>query len=165
MYSNRSYNYMANKESTHKSRKRLLTSKQEKYFRLLCQGVPSGQAAIKAGYSSKCAASSGHQAYKSIRARVQHALFEAGLTPEGLIHKHLLPALTAMEVEFAKSEGRITDSREVIAWGTRLRAIEIVCEIGGYCERSPRVGESGDDGPILDMPKVIDATIVQKKTF
>jgi hypothetical protein len=108
----------------------------------------------------QCAAASGYQAMKSVQERVQRALFEVGLTPERLIYKHLLPALAATETEFAKSEGQITDAREVIASGTRFRAIEIVCEMASYYQKREGVESSGEE--LNRMPKAIDATIVRR---
>ena len=88
---------------------RPLSKKQHTYFKLLCKGVPATEAARRAGYSAKNPAQSAHQASRSIRDRIQHALFEAGLTPEGLIHKHLVPVLAAERTEFCKFNGRVTD--------------------------------------------------------
>lgn len=112
--------------------KRPITTKQAKYFKLLCQGVPATQAALKAGYTSKNPAQAGYAASKSIRARIQKGLFEAGLTPEGLIHKHLVPALKAKETKFFQHEGMVTDSRDVVAWDIRLRAQQFAAKLGGY---------------------------------
>jgi hypothetical protein len=46
--------------------------------------------------------------------RLEKALHEAGLTPEGVIHKYLLPALSAEPTEYAKFEGQITASAQEI---------------------------------------------------
>ena len=144
---------VAKNKSNRTRRSRPLTSKQRTYFKLLCKGMPATQAARRAGYSAKNPAQSAYQAWQSIRERLQIALFEVGLTPEGLIHKHLLPALNAMETEFAKFNGRITETREVIAWGPRLRAMELVCELGGYFAPNEQVSSVSGE---LGTPKVID---------
>ena len=144
---------------TGRRKKRVLTTKQQIYFRLLCKGVPATQAALKAGYSVRCAPQAAYQATRSIRERIQGALFEAGLTPEGLVHKHLLPALGAMETKFAQSEGSFTDERNVIAWGPRLKAIELTAEMGGYM--APRELEKAEgEGK---FPKVIDVSNMRSR--
>jgi hypothetical protein len=56
---------------------------------------------------------------------------DAGLTDTALVEKYLKPALNAMETEFAKFQGTITDSRDVIAWGTRLQALELAAKMRG----------------------------------
>lgn len=142
---------------TKKKRKRLVTGRQERYFKALCRGLSATAAAKQAGYKS---VQSAYQGTKGLRARVQAALDEAGLTPEGLIHKHLIPALGACETEFAKFEGEITDSEEVIAWGARLQAIELVGRLGGYF--APKEF-TGADGEAL-FPDVIDATMRLRRT-
>lgn len=135
-----------------KKRKRALTKRQRKFFELLCTGMPATQAARNAGYSGATPAQSAYQATKGIRARVEEALAENGLTPEGLITKYLVPAMLATDIEFAKFEGEITDSEEVIAWDTRLRAIELAARFGGYLAPKELTGL---DGAAL-FPDVID---------
>ena len=140
-------------------RKRPLTAKQQVYFKLLCEAVPATEAARRAGYSQRNPAQSAYQASRSIRERVQYALFEVGLTPEGLIHKYLFPALEAEETEFCKFKGKITDSRKAPAWEVRLRAIEIVAEMGGYyASKSPQAEDVDSESRI---PEVIDATVMR----
>jgi len=135
-----------------KSIKRVLTNRQRKFFDLLCKGTPATQAAREAGYSGANPSQSAYAATKGIRARVEQALAENGLTPEGLITKFLVPAMLATDTEFAKFEGEITDSEEVIAWDTRLRAIELAARFGGYLAPKELTGL---DGAAL-FPDVID---------
>ena len=56
---------------------------------------------------------------------------KAGLTNKGLIEKYLKPALQAEETEFAKFEGKITDSQNVVAWGPRLTALDLAFKLKG----------------------------------
>jgi hypothetical protein len=142
-----------------KKRKRPLSPKQEIYFRLLSKGVPQSKAWREAGYNTRQSAYAGTV---NLRRRIQNALFECGLTPEGLVAKHLLPALSATHKEFAKFEGKITDERELVNWTARLKAIEIVKDIGGYS--APREHElAGKDGAPLTMPKIIDTAGMRSK--
>jgi hypothetical protein len=125
------------KNPNHRRRNRLLTKKQQVFFKLLCQGVSATDAAYRAGYSQNNPSQSAYQASRGLRERIPYALFEAGLTPEGLIHKHLLPALQAEETGFVKHKGKITDSRKAPAWNARLRAIELAADMGGYFSAKP----------------------------
>jgi hypothetical protein len=150
---------MAKKNPNRKRRNRPLTSKQQNYFKLLCKGMSATEAARRAGYGGE-PAHSAYQATRGIRERILKALFEAGLTPEGLVHKYLLPALKAMETEFAKFEGKISDSRDVIAWGPRIQAIRLTAELGGYL--APREVTGKDGGPLV-LPKVIDVSGMRSK--
>ncbi len=122
--------------------------------------MPASQAAVKAGYSPKHARYSGYQAKQGLRDRLEKALHEAGLTPEGVIHKYLLPALSAERTEYAKFEGQITASVQEINWTARLRAIEIVAEMAGYNYEAERVGRFGETDN--DVPQIIDVTIRRK---
>ena len=54
-----------------------------------------------------------------------------GITGSVLIEKYLKPGLDAMETEFAKFEGKITDSRDVIAWGPRHAYLETSLKLKG----------------------------------
>jgi hypothetical protein len=144
------------KNPNRERRRRFLTAKQQVYFKLLCEGVPATNAARRAGYSHKNAAQSAYQASRGIRERIQNALFESGLTPEGLIHKYLLPALQAEKTEFCKHKGNISDSCIVTAWEVRLRAIELVAEMGGYFAPKLYNTEGGDAES--GIPKIIDVS-------
>jgi phage terminase small subunit len=142
-----------------RKKRRTLTEKQQKYMKALCKGMGQSQAWRAAGYASVGA---GYHSTKLLRERIQKAFFEAGLTPEGYIHKHLLPALDAKQTEFAKFEGKITDREDTINWTARLKAMEIVKDMAGYS--APREHElAGKDGAPLSMPKVIDVSGMRSK--
>jgi hypothetical protein len=65
-----------------------------------------------------------------------------GLTGSILVEKYLKPGLDAMETEFAKFEGKITDEREVVAWGPRHAYLETSLKLRGAYpqEKSPAGG-------------------------
>ena len=88
-------------------------------------------AAKEAGYSEKCAAQLGYQALEAIREKMPSVLDKAGLTDYALIEKYLKPLLEAEETEFAKFQGQITDSRNVIAWGPRAQALDMAFNLKG----------------------------------
>ena len=66
-----------------------------------------------------------------IKGKMPELMDEAGLNDAALVEQYLKPALSAMTTEFAKSDGRITDSRDVIAWGPRLQALEMALKLKG----------------------------------
>jgi hypothetical protein len=139
-----------------RKRARFNTPKQEAYFKYLCQGMSATKAALKAGYKS---VQSAYQGTRGLRSRIADAFGEAGLTPEGIIHKHILPALKAEETEFCKFEGKIGETRQVVAWGPRLHAIEIVNNMAGYNAPKELTGEGG--APLF--PDVIDTSGMRKR--
>jgi hypothetical protein len=150
---------MARKNKSGKRRRRPLTTRQQLYMKYLCKGDGQVQAWQKAGYKSK---QSGYESTKLLRERIQRAFFHVGLTPEGYICKHLLPALDAKQTEFAKFEGKITDREDTINWTARLKAMEIVKDMAGYS--APREHElAGKDGAPLSMPKIIDVSGMRSK--
>lgn len=115
-------------------RKRL--SEREKILlRELAKGATYAQAARAAGYSEKNLTQSGFQAFEHIKAKMPEVLERKGLTDDAVIDKYLVPALEAQETEFAKFKGEITDSREVVAWGPRLTALDMLFKLkGSYAE-------------------------------
>jgi|HubBroStandDraft_1064217.scaffolds.fasta_scaffold104175_2 phage terminase small subunit len=145
-----------------KRKTRRLTQKQAEFFKNLCKGLSGSEAARKAGYSPNHVPQQAHVTRERIRYRVNLALVEAGLHPEGLKYKHILPALHAMETKTAAFEGKITDEREFINWTARLKAMELVAELGGYYHKPEPVPRGNFGEEVHAMPKVIDATIVRR---
>ncbi len=64
---------------------------------------------------------------------------EHGLSDDLLIDKYLLPALNSYETKFFQTRGRITDSREVIAWRSRVKALDMVLRMKGLYARRRKV--------------------------
>jgi hypothetical protein len=61
------------------------------------------------------------------------------LTEEICIEKYLKPALEATETIYVQSKGKITDEREVIAWGPRLAALKEAFRLhGSYAPHDPK---------------------------
>lgn len=89
------------------------------------------EAAVKAGYTDQAPRQAGHQALEQIRAKMPELLDSKGLTDDALIDKYLRPGLEAQETEFAKFEGKITDSRDVIAWGPRRDFLDMTFKLKG----------------------------------
>jgi hypothetical protein len=65
---------MFEEKANHRKYNRPLTIRRERYFELLCKGMPATEAARRAGYSGKNPAQSAYQAWRSISERVQNAM-------------------------------------------------------------------------------------------
>jgi phage terminase small subunit len=110
-------------------------------------------AAIRAGYSKKNAAQSGHQAYLAIAEKAPEVIARMGITLENIIENHLLPKLTAKERKLAQHEGKFTDSVDVDAHAIQLEATkELIKLMGAY--PAPESGSNGGNVTvILDVPR------------
>ena len=108
-----------------------LTHRERMLIKCLSQGMNVTRAALKAGYSDQNPGQSGYQALKAIREKAPELLDRHGLTDDALIEKHLKPMLNATRTEFVKHKGKITDEREVIAWGPRIASLELAFRIRG----------------------------------
>ena len=52
-----------------------------------------------------------------------------GITGDVLVQNYIKPGLDAMQTEFAKFQGRIMDSRDVVAWGPRLQTLDMTLKL------------------------------------
>jgi hypothetical protein len=116
---------------TENNRKRKPTPRQAALLKDLTKGMSVADAARKAGYSETVPRQSGHQALKQMAHSMPEVMERQGLTDDALIDKYLRPALSAKETEFAKFEGKITDSVDVIAWSPRLTALDLAFRLKG----------------------------------
>lgn len=113
-----------------------LTPQQKALVKNLAKGMSISDAAREAGYADNgYVGQIGSQALENIRLKMPEVLEKHGLTDDALVENYLKPALDAEETEFAKFEGRITDSRNVIAWGPRLQALDIAFNLKGSYPR------------------------------
>lgn len=111
--------------------KRRLNGMERKLVRALASGKTLTQAALDAGYSSKCPAQCGYQALRRLGLSTSQVLDAHGLNVDALIHKYLKPALEASETKFFQKDGIVTDTRDVVAWGPRLQALENAFRLHG----------------------------------
>jgi len=114
-----------------KRRSKSLTHRERMLIRCLSQGMSVMRAALKAGYSDQNPGQSGYQALKAVREKAPELLDRHGLTDDALIEKHLKPMLNATRTVFVKHEGKVTDDREVIAWGPRIASLDLAFRIRG----------------------------------
>lgn len=124
-----------------------MTPQQVAFIRNIVKGMTITDAALKAGYSDKNPAQSGHQALRQIKEKMPNVLDRHGLTDDALIKKYLIPALEANETEFAKFQGQIMDSRDVVAWDARLRALDMTFSLKG--SYAPKELSGVDGGPLM----------------
>jgi hypothetical protein len=136
-----------------------LTPMQSKLVKNLAKGMSITDAAREAGYSEKCPAQSGSQALDAIRRKMPDILDKAGLTEDGVIEKYLKPLMNAQDTEFAKFEGKITDTRKVEAWGPRAQGLDMYFKLRGSYAPKDIGGEDG--GPI--QVKLIDTTVMRSR--
>lgn len=109
-----------------------LTPQQRLLVKNLAKGMNITEAARESGYADNgYVGQLGSQALEGIREKMPKILDRHGLTDDSLIERYLKPALEAQEIEFAKFEGRITDSRDVVAWSPRLTALDMAFNLRG----------------------------------
>lgn len=71
---------------------------------------------------------------------MRDAMEASGLTDRVLVNKYLKPALKARETQFFAHKGVVMDERDVIAWGTRTRALDMAFQLkGSYAPRQAQV--------------------------
>ena len=104
-----------------------LNPRQRKVLACLAEGKTLEQTGKELGVSRQRI----WEMLESIKGRATELMDEYGITEAALIQNYLLPALNAEETEFAKFQGAITDSRNVVAWGPRLQALELAARIRG----------------------------------
>ena len=82
-------------------------------------------AALKAGYSPKSPGQAGSQALHRVALKMPEVLDAAGLTDKGLVDKYLKPGLEATETKVFSGEDGLVYSKELVAWGPRLTALDM----------------------------------------
>jgi hypothetical protein len=113
-----------------------LNNRERILLKSLAAGKTYADAARDAGYSERSLRQSGFQAFQSIRRKMPEVLERKGFTDDAVVDNYLRPALEAEETEFAKFEGKITDQVNVVAWGPRLEALDMLFRLkGSYAPR------------------------------
>jgi hypothetical protein len=87
-------------------------------------GWPSGHITVKAAQPVLGNLTTGAELF----------LEERGITAEFLVKKCLKPALIAVRPVFFFYQGSLVETREIPAWETRLRALQIVLKLMGAYE-------------------------------
>jgi hypothetical protein len=133
---------------------RHLSVRQRSMLQNIANGMTAKAAAIAAGYSKKNPRQSGYQALQGLTNKVPAIMEKHGLSDDALIDKYLLPALNAYETKFFQTAGRISDSRQVVAWRSRVKALDMALKIKGlYARRRKTESIAGHVKTILvDRP-------------
>lgn len=114
------------------------------------KGKSKLQAAKAADFSDSMARVAGAKIETADVRRAFQALIRQTI-PSEKIAERLAEGLDAMETEFAKEKGMITDERDVIAWSERREYLKLATEYGGYfvpkaeIEISKSLSEMTDD--------------------
>lgn len=134
---------------------RQLTPRQVAFAGNLVRGSTITDAALRAGYSEKNLAQSGHQALKAIRLKIPELMDELGLTERALIEKYLVPMLSATSTKFFQHEGRVKQKREVADCDARLKALDMALRLrGSYASADSRLAEpQGVQVITIDIPR------------
>jgi hypothetical protein len=133
-----------------------LTNRERLLFKNLSKGMTVTEAAREAGYKDKRPGQAGYQAIERIRLKAPELLAKHGLCDDALIETYLKPALEANETKFFQHEGRVTDSRDVIAWSPRLTALDMTMKIRGmYAKPEEDSASNRSITIVLDMPHVL----------
>jgi hypothetical protein len=115
------------------------TPRQLKVLEARSEGKTYKEAGEIAGYPKANAAQSAWQAIEGLRGRVAGLLEKHGLSEDVGIEKYLKPGLEATQTIFAQVDGKFTDKRELINWGTRMRALDMLFKLhGSYPPLDPR---------------------------
>lgn len=120
-----------------------LDARQRKYLAARMAGKPKQAAAIEAGYAPSTA-----RAAKNIETPSVRKAFEALIQetiPGPKIAERLAEGLDAQETKFFQKDGRVVETRDVVAFGERREYLKLAAEYGGY--HVPKA-EVTPDGPI-----------------
>ena len=114
-----------------------LTQKQRRYIQAVSEGKIKKEAKAIAGYSattSTCQIE--NQSVKAAFARLVRQF-----TPAHVLAKSIAEGVQACETKFFQHEGKVTDSRDVIAWGPRATFAKLAAEYGHYVEPEAKGGD------------------------
>lgn len=108
-----------------------LPPRKRKYVAERAKGKSKMKAAKAAGFSDAMAAAAGAKIETPDVRRAFQLLIREKI-PASKVAARLAEGLDAMETEFAKEKGMITDTRDVIAWSERREYLKLAAEYGGY---------------------------------
>jgi hypothetical protein len=116
---------------TERARPKRLTRRERTLFAGVASGLTITEAAVRAGYTTKCPAQAGSQALKNIAAKLPDLFERHGLSDDDFVEKHLLPTMNATEVRVLLHRGKIRYSKPLIAWGPRVQMISLIVKMKG----------------------------------
>lgn len=127
--------------------------------RLLVKGLQEGksvlQAALAAGYAPSTAKSDVYQ-MPAVRSAVAQLMDQQGLGDDTLLAK-LKEKLQAMETKFFQHEGHVVETRQVVAHGIQLQALDMALKLKGLYPAAKVEVTKRDFGALSD--EELDAAI------
>lgn len=137
-------------------KKKALTGKQRLWLAAyLDQGsdtfMHATNSARAAGYSAKTEANLaeiGYRNKKSLQPYINEWLDEEGLSDNALKLK-LVELLDAKETKFFAHEGEVVDEREITAWGTQTKALDMAMKMKGMYSPEKHEHEVSGFGAII----------------
>jgi hypothetical protein len=132
-----------------------LPPKKQKYVEGLTEGKTKVQAARDAGYSEAMARSASHNIETREVREAFAELMRKRIRPEKIVQR-IEEGMDAMETKFFQKDGKVEETKEVIAWSERREYTAMAAEYGGY--HVPPSRDEGRSGmQILIGVKVIGA--------
>lgn len=107
-----------------------LTNKQRLYAQSVAQGKSKQEAKRIAGYS----ATTSTTLIESPSVKAAFSRLVRQFTPAHVLARAIAEGVQAHETKFFQHEGKVTDSKDVIAWGPRATFAKLAAEYGGYVE-------------------------------
>ena len=131
-----------------------LTPKQRKFLKALPKARTHGEAALKAGYSSKYPDQSARQALAALRLSVPQLMDRAGLSEGVLIQKYLAPLLKAKTTRFFHHQGEVIETHDVADNETRRNALETAFKLhGSFAPLKQETTARTISVVVLDVPR------------
>jgi hypothetical protein len=118
------------------------------YLKGLAEGKTKKAAALEAGFSPSAAASpASHIETPPVREAFKKLVQET--IPAETIVQKLTEGLDAQETKFFQKDGKVQETRDVIAFGERREYLKLATEYGGY--HVPRAELGGEGGGPLQV--------------
>ena len=116
------------KRDLHSDMKSTLSGHQRRLIKALPMAKSTAEAGRIAGYADRAATARG---LKNLQQKAPEICRELGLDLTTVINDCLRPGLYAKETKFFAHEGKVVDTREVIAWGERHKYLDTYFKITG----------------------------------
>jgi hypothetical protein len=107
-----------------------INTRQRLYLDAITSGKSKREAKQIAGYSQSTSTSD----IESPSLKVLFARLVRHKIPGHVLAQRIAEGLNAKETKFFQHEGKVTDSREVIAWSERRQYAELAARYGSYVE-------------------------------
>lgn len=122
-----------------------LSPKKRIYVKERAKGKSKKEAGLKAGFSESTAENAkSHIETPEVMEAFEQIMRQA--VPASKIATRIAEGIDAMETVFAKFEGRITDSKDVVAWSERRAYAELAAQYGGHYTPKKAIEHKGEGG-------------------